>query len=79
MSNKDLRETLEAIGRTPDIFRRDTLLLLKTLDEMKKLTWTLPEFQEYTTVPLSLDNAVNSKIAYDEAADITDGASDDEK
>lgn len=38
MSNTDLRETLEVIGRTPDMFRRDTPLLLKTLDGLKGIT-----------------------------------------
>lgn len=58
MSNTDLHETLKVIGRTPDMFRRDTPLLLKTLDKMQ---------------------AVNRRIAFDEGADISDGATDEEK
>lgn len=34
MSNTDLHKTLIAIGRSPLTFRRDTPLLLKTLDNL---------------------------------------------
>jgi len=43
MNNKDLHETLKAIGRTPDTFRRDTPLLLKTLEKMGELVARQPE------------------------------------
>ena len=36
MSNTDLHETLKVIGRTRDIFYRDTPLLLKTLDGLEQ-------------------------------------------
>jgi len=35
MSNTDLHETLIAIGRSPLTFKRDTPLLLKTLDNLE--------------------------------------------
>lgn len=37
MSSTDLHETLKAIGRSPDIFYRDTPLLLETLDNLEKV------------------------------------------
>jgi len=37
MNNSDLHDTLKAIGRTPGIFKRDTPLLLLTLEKMQKI------------------------------------------
>lgn len=35
MKNKELQETLIAIGRTPGIFYRDTPMLLQVMEKMK--------------------------------------------
>ena len=37
MCNTDLMETLQAIGRSPDTFRRDTPQLLKTLESITEI------------------------------------------
>lgn len=36
MNKSDLRKTLKAIGRSPQIFYRDTPLLLQTLDGLEE-------------------------------------------
>jgi len=68
MSNSDtgINKVLSDIGRTPGMFRRDTSMLFMALDCL-----------EHTKE--SLARAVDSQIAYDEGADISDGLTDDEK
>ena len=42
--DKELRETLIAIGRTPGMFRRDTPLLLETLENLEAVNRRVKDF-----------------------------------
>lgn len=37
MSNEQLKETLIAVARTPDMFKRDTVLLLGSLEKVESI------------------------------------------
>ncbi len=65
MSDSELNATLKAIGRGPEIFRRDTPMLLKTLKNIEAIN------REMKTV--------EQQFAIDTGADIVDTLRDDEK
>ena len=44
MRDKDLHETLIAIGRTPGMFRRDTPLLLETLNNLETVNRRVKDY-----------------------------------
>ncbi len=65
MTDSKLNDTLKAIGRGPDIFRRDTPMFLKTLQNIEAVN------REMKTV--------EQQFAIDTGADIVDTLRDDEK
>ena len=70
MSRDELHQMMLVTGRTPDTFRRDTGMILGLLDNFEKVNRDLK--RRYA-------EKVDQQIDFDEGADITDGAKDDEK